>query len=159
MPFIIYNLILITIGFSQINWAYTYGDSVHADDGWSIDQTIDGGFIMGGMSIYKAVLKKIDYNGQLEWSRIYENSDDDNIKNVKQTSDGGYISTGFSINDDTWDYEAWTFKLDSMGEIESIIFALVGIFKKIESNSPRYYKIVNNFKNSFKDIKNAIYYI
>ena len=118
MRFIIYNLILITIGFSQINWAYTYGDSVHADDGWSIDQTIDGGFIMGGMSIYKAVLKKIDYNGQLEWSRIYEKSDDDNIKNVKQTSDGGYIATGFSINDDTWDYEAWTFKLDSMGEIE-----------------------------------------
>ena len=118
MRFIIYNLILITIGFSQINWAYTYGDSVHADDGWSIDQTIDGGFIMGGMSIYKAVLKKIDYNGQLEWSRVYEKSDDDNIKNVKQTSDGGYIATGFSINDDTWDYEAWTFKLDSMGEIE-----------------------------------------
>ena len=118
MRFIIYNLILITIGFSQINWAYTYGDSVHADDGWSIDQTIDGGFIMGGMSIYKAVLKKIDHNGQLEWSRIYEKSDDDNIKNVKQTSDGGYIATGFSINNDTWDYEAWTFKLDSMGEIE-----------------------------------------
>ena len=118
MRFIIYNLILITIGFSQIDWAYTYGDSVHADDGWSIDQTFDGGFIMGGMGIYKAVLKKIDYNGQLEWSRIYEKSDDDNIKNVKQTSDGGYIATGFSINDDTWDYEAWTFKLDSMGEIE-----------------------------------------
>ena len=118
MKFILYNLILITIGFSQINWAHTYGDSVNADDGWSIDQTIDGGFIMGGMSNYKAVLKKIDYNGQLEWTRIYEKSNDDNIKNVKQTSDGGYIATGFSIDDDTWDYEAWTFKLDSMGEIE-----------------------------------------
>ncbi len=79
MRFIIYNLILITIGFSQINWAHTYGDSLHADDGWSIDQTIDGGFIIGGMSNYKAVLKKIDYNGQLEWSRIYEKSDDNKV--------------------------------------------------------------------------------
>ena len=118
MRFILYNLILITIGFSQVNWDYTYGDSIQADDGWSIDQTLDGGFIMGGMSIYKAVLIKIDNNGQLEWNRIYEKSDDDNINSVKQTSDGGYIATGYSINDDTWDYEAWTFKLDSMGEIE-----------------------------------------
>ncbi len=118
MRFVLYHFILLTIGFSQINWAYTYGDSIHADDGWSIDQTFDGGFIMGGMSAYKAVLKKINYNGELEWSRIYEKSDDDNINNVKQTSDGGYIATGYSIDDDTWDYEAWTFKLDSLGEIE-----------------------------------------
>ncbi len=118
MRFILYYLILITISFSQINWAYTYGDSVNADDGWSIDQTLDGGFIIGGMSSYKAVLKKISYNGEVEWSRIYEKGDDDNINNVKQTSDGGFIATGYSVNNDTWDYEAWTFKLNSLGEIE-----------------------------------------
>ena len=37
----------------------------------------------------------------------------------------------------------------SKNEIESIIFALVGIFKQIESDSLRYYKIGNNFRNSF----------
>mgnify|MGYP003308814531 CR=1 FL=1 len=64
------------------------------------------------------ILKKINSSGVVEWSRIYEKSEDDNINNVKQTSDGGYIATGYCIDDDTWDYQAWTFKLDSLGEVE-----------------------------------------
>ena len=115
---ILFKVLIFGVLFSQINWSHTYGDSINADDGWSIDQTTDGGFILGGMSYYRAILKKINSSGVVEWSRIYEKSEDDNINNVKQTSDGGYIATGYCIDDDTWDYQAWTFKIDSLGEVE-----------------------------------------
>ena len=115
---ILFKVLIFSVLFSQINWSHTYGDSINADDGWSIDQTTDGGFILGGMSYYRAILKKINSSGVIEWSRIYEKSEDDNINNVKQTSDGGYIATGYCIDDDTWDYQAWTFKIDSLGEVE-----------------------------------------
>ena len=69
---ILFKVLIFGVLFSQINWSQTYGDSINADDGWSIDQTTDGGFILGGMSYYRAILKKINSSGVVEWSRIYE---------------------------------------------------------------------------------------
>jgi hypothetical protein len=76
------------------------------------------------MEFYSAVIKKIDSSGNLTWSKTYDNpteSDgyvgDDVIKSVRQTSDGGYIATGYFENENSWSRVSWIFKTDELGDI------------------------------------------
>ena len=119
----IFIILLFDICFGQINWSNVYGET-HTDEGWFISKTVDGGYILGGMEFYSAVIKKIDSSGNLIWSRTYDNpteSDgypgDDVIKSVRQTSDGGYIATGYFENENSWSRVSWIFKTDELGDI------------------------------------------
>jgi hypothetical protein len=76
------------------------------------------------MEFYSAVIKKIDSSGNLIWSKTYDNpteSDgypgDDVIKSVRQTSDGGYIATGYFENENSWSLVSWVIKTDELGDI------------------------------------------
>ena len=102
----------------QINWYNTFGDSLEADDGWAIDNTLDGGYILAGMAQYEATLIKIDNEGNEIWSQIYQKGVDDCLKSVKQTSDGGYIAAGYFSDSTSWDYVAWIIKTDASGTIQ-----------------------------------------
>ncbi|MBN2621699.1 hypothetical protein JXB22_11510 [candidate division WOR-3 bacterium] len=74
-------------------WTKTYGGT--GDDwGYSVKQTSDGGFIVGGItqsygSAYGYLLKTDQY-GDTTWTKTYS----DPIKSVLQTDDGGYIFSG-----------------------------------------------------------------
>ena len=102
----------------QINWYSTFGDSLEADDGWAIDNTFDGGYILAGMAQYEATLIKIDNEDNKIWSQIYQKGVDDCLKSVKQTSDGGYIAAGYFSDSTSWDYVAWIIKTDASGTIQ-----------------------------------------
>ena len=104
----IFIILLFDICFGQINWSNVYGET-HTDEGWFISKTDDGGYILSGMEFYTAVIKKIDSSGNLIWSKTYDNPTetdgypgDDVIKSVRQTSDGGYIATGYFENENSW---------------------------------------------------------
>ena len=101
-------------------WTQTFGDAMHYDYGWAVEQSADGGYILTGNKISindgNAVvwLKKTDYNGDVEWNKnIYGSSYSG--YSIQQTSDGGYIITGRteSIASDVWVY-----KTDSQGNRE-----------------------------------------
>ena len=61
-------------------------------------------------------IDKNEYPGhelEIEWERFYGESNDDVFRNVKQTTDGGYIMVG------VWDGEShWLLKVDSNGDEE-----------------------------------------
>ncbi|MBN1578534.1 MAG: tandem-95 repeat protein [Chitinispirillaceae bacterium] len=62
-------------------------------DFWSVQQTSDGGFIMGGKGGTTGIMVKTNSNGVLSWPiRIY--SDVSCVNMVRQTSDGGYVFVG-----------------------------------------------------------------
>ncbi|PKP31427.1 MAG: hypothetical protein CVT99_08765 [Bacteroidetes bacterium HGW-Bacteroidetes-16] len=82
-------------------WTKTYGDDL-MDIGKSIQQTADGGYIIAGESIIwgsgfsSVYLIKTDINGTALWTKTYGGIDEDAAYSVKQTTDGGYIVTGYT---------------------------------------------------------------
>lgn len=108
-------------------WAHTYGGE-DMDYGYSVEQTADGGFIIGGQTgsfgpayYYSGYLVKTDAEGNELWSRTYayQESWKNKIRSVRQTSDEGYIIAAHLV-----DYfgiysecDAYFFKTDNIGNI------------------------------------------
>lgn len=89
----------------------------------SVQQTADGGYIVSGYTESNgsgwndAWILKLDFNGNVQWSHIRGGKDSDgadyNISsNIRQTSDGGYIWSGFSYSNK---YNVWIMKFDQNG--------------------------------------------
>lgn len=90
----------------QINqsWNTTFGGS-SSDGARSIDTTIDGGFIITGYSFSfgegdaDVYLIRTDEFGNVIWENNIGSINQDYGNSVCQTSDGGFIITGFTNND------------------------------------------------------------
>ena len=103
-------------------WNKTFGEEEGNYEGISVQQTTDDGYIIlgeerktidGGVS--RVWLIKTDSNGNEEWNKsfvkkyyVFEFS-----YSVQQTTDNGYIFTGFSSSSD--DSDVWLVKTDSNG--------------------------------------------
>jgi hypothetical protein len=97
-------------------WNKTFG-GIDDDIGYSIQQTIDGGFILNGItwSFGKGNsdiwIIKIDNQGNMIWNKTFGGSSPDQSSTILQTSDGGYIITGERSK------ALWVIKTDSSGNI------------------------------------------
>ena len=116
------QVILIKINsYGDSLWTKKYG-STGLDRGFSVQQTTDGGFIItgatqsfgaGGDDVW---LLKTDQFGDTSWTKTYGGVEYDQGCEVRQTSDTGYVVTGY-----TWSYGAglrdiWLVKTDEQGD-------------------------------------------
>ena len=101
-------------------WYRTFGGSLQ-DYGYSVRQTSDGGYIIAG-EIYSlptggpnVLLIKTDVNGNEEWYQTFGGSGWDYGESVQQTSDGGYIITGWTYSYGAGLYDVYLIKTDANG--------------------------------------------
>jgi len=103
-------------------WTRNYG-GIHHDEGYSVHQTIDGGYIIAGNTgwyfdisrvdtFYDAdvYLIKTDSFGDTLWTRIYGDIDNDYGRSVEQTSDSGFIVAGYTESYGAGDYDVYLIK-------------------------------------------------
>jgi hypothetical protein len=106
----------------NIEWSKTYGGAVY-DEGNCVNQTSDGGYIIGGGSTsfgaggYDFYLLKTDGNGNLSWSKTFGGSGIDDAQSVHQTSDGGYIMTGETESFGAGNYDFYLVRTDGSGNL------------------------------------------
>lgn len=126
-----------------VEWDNTIGGSNH-DRLYSIVQTTDGGFIVGGYSDSNISgdknentvgtegfedywVVKLNSNGNIQWQNTIGGNDEDELEMVIQTADGGYIVLGDSSSGISGDktepyiggiYDYWIVKLSVNGVIE-----------------------------------------
>jgi hypothetical protein len=103
-------------------WTRTFGGTSF-DQGYSVQQTTDGGYItVGGTSSFgvggtAAYLIKTDADGDTLWTRTYGGDDDDVGYAVQQTSDGGFIIAGVTESYGAGSADVYLIKTDSLGNV------------------------------------------
>ena len=82
-------------------WEKTFGGTLN-DKAIMVRQTSDGGYIVtgittsfgaGNMDIF---LLKLLPNGDMSWMRTFGGSDEDQVRCIQNTDDGGYILCGYT---------------------------------------------------------------
>ena len=113
------NILLIKFDSNgELRWNRSYDLGVD-DEGYSVNQTSDGGFIITGKTLYHSYAKddvfliKTNSTGIMEWFDTYNGYWDDIGYSVQQTFDGGYIIAG-TTNADARP-NAWLVKTSSNG--------------------------------------------
>lgn len=124
----------------DIVWEKTYGGS-GLDRLWSIIETDDGGYLMGGESdsnvsgekneasrgITDMWVIKVDKDGLIEWQKTYGGNQRDRVKSIVKAKDGGYLLAGSSQSnisgeksENLRDFglgDYWVLKVDNLGNI------------------------------------------
>jgi hypothetical protein len=122
----------------EVKWQKTFGGK-YIDILESIEQTKDGGYIVGGYSNSPSSqtkmnenygegdywILKLDKDGEIEWQQTLGGDGDDHLYAVKQTADGGYViggnsssgATGKKSKSNKNHTDIWLIKLDEKGEI------------------------------------------
>ena len=105
--------------FQGEKWNITFGGA--ADDcAYSGIQTFDGGFAAAGYTASFGAggkdmcLIKTDFDGKLQWYKTYGGAGDECAYSLIQTSDGGYLLSGYTLSD-VVSKSAWVVKTDIYG--------------------------------------------
>ena len=118
----------------NITWQKSLGGS-YDDRASSIQQTTDGGYIVAGYSSSNDGdvtgnngnkdywIVKLDATGNITWQKSLGGSGGDDASSIQQTTDGGYIVSGYSesidgdVTGNNGNVDYWIVKLDATGNI------------------------------------------
>ena len=136
--FIFIGLVISQIAFSQTfntQWQKCYGGTQN-DAFKSYISTLDGGFVAAGSSLSNdgdlalsnhgeadAWIVKFNSLGNIEWQNNMGGSSNETFTSIVQTTDGGYIATGYTTSYDGeivgnhGGYDIWVVKFNNTGTV------------------------------------------
>ena len=131
-------------------WNKLFGGS-DSDRGYSVQQTIDGGYIITGET--KSFgngesdlwLIKTDTEGNEEWNKLFGGSDSDRGYSVQQTENAEYVITGWTKSFGNGNNDAWLIKVENP------------IAKIKESYIPHIFVFHQNYPNPFNPTTSLAY--
>ena len=103
-------------------WSTAFGSAAKSDFGYSVRQTSDGGYIIAGLTnstgagLRDVLLLKTNSTGVLQWSKTYGGAADDEARSVEETTDGGFIISGFTQSYGSG-YQMYLIKTNSTGNV------------------------------------------
>lgn len=122
-----------------IQWQKSLG-GIDNDQAYSIQQTADGGYIISGGSqsndgdvtgnhgSVDCWITKMNNSGAIQWQKSLGGSIQEDAFSIKQTTEGGYIVTGYTNSNDgdvsglhgqvATFKDGWVIKLDAIGNIQ-----------------------------------------
>ncbi|MBS4032847.1 MAG: T9SS type A sorting domain-containing protein [Ignavibacterium sp.] len=102
-------------------WQKNLG-GLSSDGAWEIQHTSDGGFIIAGWTfshgpgfLGNAWIVKTDSLGNEQWNKPFGGTDVDRAYSIQQTTDGGYILTGYTDSFGAGLYDMLLIKTDNLG--------------------------------------------
>jgi hypothetical protein len=102
-------------------WSRFFGGSAY-DMAYTVEQTSDDGYIAVGYTLSSGAgnedvyLVRTDALGSLEWEKTYGGTGSDYGRCVRQTSDGGYIITGYTTSFGTGGFDVYLIRTDALGD-------------------------------------------
>ena len=106
---------------AQFLWVYGGNEW---DEARFIQQTADGGYIVGGNTKSFGAgdkdfwILKLSPDGEIEWQKTYGGNEwDETWWSIRQTMDGGYILTGHTMSFGAGGGDTWVLKLFSNGDV------------------------------------------
>jgi hypothetical protein len=148
-------MIIKTDSTGNISWSKLYGGIDPVVPG-NVEQTTDGGYIFAGYVSYgnfdaDVYVVKLDSIGNVEWSGTYGDAQWNAARHIEQTTDGGYIISGFYENAISYLTHIMLMKISSTGTL-----TWVRKFSGMTEDYPNYVKqtsdggyILIGFTNSF----------
>ncbi len=121
----LFYLVILTMNISaqpDIIWQATYGGS-GLDYCYAAQQTADNGFVLTGVKSLSSGngadfwLLKTDQYGNIQWQNTFGGTANDYAYSVSQTSDGGYVLTGFTESYGAGSRDLWLIKTDELGNL------------------------------------------
>jgi len=104
-------------------WTRTYGGTDN-DEGWSVQQTTDGGYLVAGGTVSfgnneQVFLIKTNASGDTLWTTTFGGPfpSSDMGYSVQQTTDGGYIVAGATNSFGAGGYDVYLIKTDANGNV------------------------------------------
>ena len=122
-------------GLGNIQWQRCLGGTSN-DNGYSIQQTFDGGYILigqtqsnngdvsGNHGSFDVWVVKLDNLGNIQWQKCFGGTGPDGGFFINLTIDGGFILTGATdsndgdVNGNHGNRDIWVVKLDNLGNIQ-----------------------------------------
>jgi len=101
-------------------WFKHYGGT-QEDSAWSIQQTSDGGYIVAGSTYsyshgsYDFAIYRLNSSGNKNWFKHYGGTAIDKANSIQQTSDGGYVVSGYTESFTNGNADFAIYRLDSNG--------------------------------------------
>jgi uncharacterized delta-60 repeat protein len=106
----------------SVTWQRDYGSGIY-DLAYSVQQTSDGGYILAGATNRSSAVDwdfwvlKLFADGTVNWSKTYGGNGYDWARSIQQTSDGGYIVSGYTDSFGAGYGDFWVLKLNSIGDV------------------------------------------